>query len=166
MGARVGTRRRAREAALQMLYQMDLSGASPEETVALFWRHLAFCEEEGEGREELSHEGIDFANRAVLGYAAHREEIDNIIRRVSQNWRLERMARVDRNVIRLGVWELLWCPETPHKVTINEAVELAKRFGSEQSAAFVNGVLDRVASEYAKGKKEEKASDKEPAKNS
>jgi N utilization substance protein B len=86
----------------------------------------------------------------VRGCAAQLEAIDTKIRDVSRHWRLERMARVDRNVMRLAVFELMGMPDVPRRVTLNEAVELAKRYGDENSASFVNGVLDKIASELGK----------------
>ena len=137
----MGSRRKAREASLQMLYQMDVSGVSAERAIRLFWSGLT---------EVDDSETQDFANEIVRGYAAKRESIDETIRSVSQHWRLERMARVDRNILRLGVYELLELKDVPRKVTLNEAVELAKRYGDENSPSFVNGVLDRIAAELAK----------------
>jgi N utilization substance protein B len=137
----MGSRRKAREASLQMLYQMDVSGVSAERAIRLFWDGLTEVEDT---------EARNFANEIVRGYAAKRESIDETIRSVSQHWRLERMARVDRNILRLGVYELLELKDVPRKVTLNEAVELAKRYGDENSPAFVNGVLDRIAAELAK----------------
>jgi len=135
----MGSRRQGREAALQILYQMDVTGVGVEDALRLFWQNLG-----------SSHEGEDFANQLVRGFAAREEEIDAIIRRVSHHWRLERMTRVDRNILRLGTYELVHLPDVPRRVTLNEAVELAKRFGSEGSAGFVNGVLDRIASDLGK----------------
>ena len=138
----MGSRRKAREAAVQMLYQMDLSGisaADAADAVGLFWKHLGVPVERDE-----------FADQLVLGYARASEEIDAKIRAVSRHWRLERMSRVDRNIIRLGAYELMHIADIPRRVTLNEAVELAKRFGNEESPAFVNGVLDRIAEEVQK----------------
>jgi N utilization substance protein B len=135
----MGSRRKAREAAVQMLYQMDVAGVDAERAVALFWENLGAPEDERE-----------FANALVIGYGRVREAIDDTIRAVSKHWRLERMSRVDRNVIRLGAFELLHMSDIPRRVTLNEAVELAKRFGNEESAAFVNGVLDRIADDAKK----------------
>ncbi len=92
----------------------------------------------------------DAARELVRGCMALLEEIDAKIRDVSRHWRIERMARVDRNILRLATFELMRLPDVPRKVTLNEAVELAKRFGDEQSPAFVNGVLDRLASDIGK----------------
>jgi transcription antitermination protein NusB len=135
----MGSRRKAREAAVQMLYQMDLSGIRAADAIAMFWQHLG-----------VAVERDDFADQLVLGYARTQEEIDNKIRAVSRHWRLERMSRVDRNIIRLGAYELMHLADIPRRVTLNEAVELAKRFGNEESPAFVNGVLDRIAEEVQK----------------
>jgi N utilization substance protein B len=133
------TRRRGREAALQMLYLMDVSGGSVEQAIAAYYEYLA-----------ANRDGEDFARALVRGWADHREEVDGRIRQVSQHWRLERMSWVDRNILRLGTHELLHLDDVPRRVTLNEAVELAKRFGAEGSPGFVNGVLDRIASDLGK----------------
>ncbi len=135
----MGSRRKGREAALQMLYQVDASGVSAEQAMRTYWATLAAADE-----------GTEFANELVRGWAEARDAIDELIRSVSQHWRLERMSRVDRNILRLGTYELLKLVDVPRRVTLNEAVELAKRFGSEGSAGFVNGVLDRIASDLGK----------------
>jgi N utilization substance protein B len=140
----MGTRRKAREAALQVLYQIDTAGvpaAEVEQSIASFFE---LYDEAGD------HEAREFAEKLVRGCAAQLDAIDAKIRDVSRHWRLERMARVDRNVMRLAVFELMSLPDVPRRVTLNEAVELAKRFGDENSASFVNGVLDRIASELGK----------------
>lgn len=135
----MGARGAGREAALQMLFALEANGAATAaQTIASFWR-----ETPGDP------EGRSYADRAVEGVAGELEVIDQAIRTASTNWRLERMGRVDRNVLRLGTWELMRVPEVPRAVVIDEAVELAKRFGSEDSGAFVNGVLDRVAENLA-----------------
>src|SRR5262245_14597432 len=130
----MGSRRKAREAAVQMLYQMDVSGVDAERAIELFWENL------GETAEERA-----FADGLVRGFGARHDEIDDKIRAVSKHWRLERMSRVDRNILRLAAYELLYVDDVPSRVTLNEAIELAKRFGNEESPAFVNGVLDRIA---------------------
>lgn len=135
----MGTRRKGRETALQILFQMDLSDVPPERAIELFWSNLG-----------ATREGEDFANALVRGYGAVRDTVDERIRSVSQHWRLERMSRVDRNIIRLGTYELLKMPEVPARVSLNEAIELAKRYGNEGSAAFVNGVLDKIAADCGK----------------
>ncbi|KYF94563.1 transcription antitermination factor NusB [Sorangium sp. So ce118] len=130
----MGARSTGREAALQMLFAVEAGGNSAPRVVAAFWR-----ETPGDP------EGRAYADEVVLGVAKDLAAVDEAIRKASTNWRLERMARVDRNVLRLGAWELMNHPEVPRAVILDEAVELAKRYGSEESGAFVNGVLDRVA---------------------
>lgn len=130
----MGARTSGREAALQMLFAMEASADSIDRVVASYWR-----ETPGDP------EGRDYADEVARGVARELTQVDEAIRKASTNWRLERMARVDRNVLRLGAWELLRSTAVPRAVILDEAVELAKRFGSEESGAFVNGVLDRIA---------------------
>jgi transcription antitermination protein NusB len=130
----MGARSTGREAALQMLFALEAGGTAPTRVVSMYWRETPG---DPEGRE--------YADQVVLGVAGELAAIDEAIRKASTNWRLERMARVDRNVLRLGAWELMHRADVPRAVILDEAVELAKRFGSEESGAFVNGVLDRVA---------------------
>jgi transcription antitermination protein NusB len=151
-GGIVGMRRRAREFALQMLFSMDVNGLSVATAVAHFWRDFKpeLGDERlppGEAPPADDPQVISFAETLVQGTAEHLEEIDAVIQKVSKNWRLERMARVDRNVLRLATYELWFSPEVPAKVIINEAIEVAKRFGAAESAAFVNGLLDRISQE-------------------
>jgi len=127
-------RTRARERALQALYQIDVAAEGIEEALGAFWRSF----------EPVEREVRELAEGVVRGVAEHRRRVDAAIEAASSNWRLDRMARVDRNVLRLAVYELL-CTDVPVKVVINEAIELGKKFGSESSGAFVNGVLDKVA---------------------
>jgi N utilization substance protein B len=122
-----------------MLYQLDLCGLDAAVVTRLYWDHLGVAGERDE-----------FADELVVGCAKAQEQLDAKIRGVSKHWRLERMARVDRNIIRLATFELMHLPEIPRRVTLNEAVELAKRFGNEESPAFVNGVLDRIADDLGK----------------
>lgn len=138
-----GSRRRARSYALQVLYALD---ANPLESA----RGAA----DGYGslfEVELDSESLQFAARLIEETARDCEAIDDIVQRVSRNWRLERMSRVDRNILRMSTCELRLHPEVPTKVILNEAVELAKRFGADESAAFVNGLLDRIADEVRPG---------------
>ena len=128
-------RTKSRERALQALYQIDVASTDLEEALGRFWRSF----------EPVEREVRETAEGLVRGVAAHRREIDEAIEAVSVNWRLDRMAKVDRNVLRLAVHELLHRPDVPVKVVIDEAIELGKKFGSESSGAFVNGVLDRIA---------------------
>jgi transcription antitermination protein NusB len=127
----VGTRRRARELALQLLYQYELTGSSPEAMQAEF--------EEWRGTTELVRA---FADLLLRGSLERLEEIDAELGRQTAHWRLERLAAVDRNILRLAMYELLFLTDTPHAVVINEAIEIAKKYGAKDSARFVNGVLD------------------------
>ena len=137
------TRRHAREIALQILYQLDVQDRlTAEQGAALFWSHL-----EDESGDEGSRE---FADQLVRGVREHLAEIDALLGSASRNWRLERMARVDRNLLRLAAYELKYSSDVPAKVAINEAIEIAKRFGTAESPAFVNGVLDRCLEEVGK----------------
>jgi N utilization substance protein B len=130
----MGARSSGRESALQMLFAMEASGGSAERVVAAYWRETPG---DPEGRE--------YADGVLRGVAGELEKVDEVIRKASTNWRLERMARVDRNVLRLGAWELLRSTDVPRAVILDEAVELAKAFGTDESSAFVNGVLNRIA---------------------
>ena len=122
-----------------MLFQVEASGASVDQAIALFWKHF---EAEPEGRE--------YADALVKGAAEHMADVDKHIASASTNWRIERMTRVDRNVMRLGAYELLYRTDVPRAVILDEAVELAKEYGSEESSSFVNGVLARIADDLAK----------------
>ena len=127
----MGTRRRARELALQLLYQFELTDASPEEMQAGFeeWRNAS--------------DGVrEFADMLLRGTLARLGEIDEELVRQTTHWRLERLAAVDRNILRLAMYELIYDIETPHAVVIDEAIEIAKKFGTKDSGRFVNGVLD------------------------
>jgi len=129
-------RTKARERAAQALYQIDVAATDLDEALSRFWKSF----------EPVEREVMDQAEALVRGVAAHRREVDEAIERVSTHWRLDRMARVDRNILRLAAHELLHRPEVPVKVVINEAIELGKKYGSENSGAFINGVLDKIAS--------------------
>jgi N utilization substance protein B len=129
----MGSRRRARELALQMLFENDLTGAPPEEMFLHFqeWRHAA-------------ESTRDYARRLVVGTLEHRPEIDGLITRQADNWRLERMPAVDRNILRMALYEIRHEPDTPPPVVIDEALEIAKRFSTPRSSQFINGILDGV----------------------
>ena len=132
-----GGRRRAREAALQMLYQWGVGRASPYEAIATYWpAHDA--------EHALDEPLREFANELVRGTIARVPEIDGILGANSQNWRVERMAVIDRLVLRLAVYEFLAQPDTPARVVINEALELARAYSGEDAVAFVNGILVAV----------------------
>ena len=131
----MGSRTKARECALQALYQLDTSGGDARDALRGVLSHF----------EEADEDTATFAEALVRGVQSERMQIDDLIQKSSTNWKLERMARVDRNILRLAVYELLRRGDVPVRVTLNEAVELGKKFGSEESSAFVNGVLDRIA---------------------
>ena len=129
----MGSRRKAREVVLQLLYQHEFNVGQVEEALAHFWRP-----------GELDAKVQTFIRELVIGTIEHRDEIDNFISDSSDHWRLNRMALVDRNIMRMAVYEFLYIPETPKKVVINEAIEIAKRFSSSESTQFINGVLDNI----------------------
>src|SRR5271169_5634511 len=136
----MGARRTGRERALQALYQLEMGSLEPEAALEVAW---ASAPEEGNAKAQADARA--FALELVQGVGGHQEEIDKLIEEHSHNWRLDRMARVDRSVLRVAVYELKFREDIPKKVTLNEAVELGKRFGTEESSAFINGVLDRIA---------------------
>ncbi len=140
----MASRRRAREFALQGLYQADLSGLPIPAALNALWSGLL----DGEGLDDQrppESEEVEFAQRLAYGVEQRREAIDGLIEECSTNWRLPRMPIVDRNILRLAAYELMECTDVPATVSINEAVELAKRFGTAESRAFVNGIVDRMA---------------------
>jgi transcription antitermination protein NusB len=147
----MGTRRRAREFALQILYQLDVQEQLGDaQAIGMFWRNFASAAEgEGATLDDLG-EIQPFAEKLVHGVRDHLAELDAQIQSASRNWRLERMARVDRNLLRLALYELKFGSDVPAKVAINEAIEIAKRFGTNESSAFVNGILDRCREELGK----------------
>jgi N utilization substance protein B len=130
----MGARTSGRLAGLQMLFSVEVSGNDAETTIRNYWREF-----------DGDPEGRFYADEILRGVVESLSDVDETIRRASTNWRLERMTRVDRNLLRLATWELLYCKDLPRAVILDEAVELAKRFGTEESSSFVNGVLDRVA---------------------
>ena len=132
----MGKRRRSREFALQVLYQLEITKQDALRTLAQFQEHFS----EGVERD-------DFVERLVLGVSEHRKEIDRLIERYSENWRLDRMNTIDRNILRMAVFELLHCEDIPPKVTLNEAIDLGKRYGTDESGSFINGILDRIQNE-------------------
>ena len=132
----MGKRRRAREFALQVLFQQDINHDNWEEGIDLFWEITP-----------ADPETIKFTNLLVRGTREHLEEIDKLIKKYTRHWDINRMAVVDRNLLRSSIYELLYFKEIPPKVTINEAIELAKTYGTEDSARFINGILDRICKE-------------------
>jgi len=128
-------RRRAREIALQVLYQLDIIQGVPLEVLAAHFENF-----------RPSEKGREFCQRLIEGISQHREEIDRLIEENAENWTLKRMAVVDRNILRLATYELMHCPDIPFKASLNEAIELAKKYGNDDSGAFINGILDKVHS--------------------
>jgi N utilization substance protein B len=132
-----GIRRTGRAYALQLLYARDGDASTDLSNAASAWA--------SEFELEIEPQAQEFATKIVAAATERAKQIDDLIATSSKNWRLERMSRVDRNILRLGACELVAFNDVPVKVVINEAVELAKRFGTAESSAFVNGVLDRIA---------------------
>ncbi len=144
MTTKSGTRRKSRELTLQMLFQLDMGRQAPEEVRKTFWSE----------RTDLDEKVREFSDALFRIACERREEIDPIIERNAEHWRMDRMAAVDRNLLRAGVAEFLGFPKTPKPVVINEALEIARRFSTPESVQFINGVLDSVARELGdkKGK--------------
>lgn len=142
-GKNTGTRRKARESALQMMFSADVINADSETLTADYWREL--------GDEDADQKTQQFANNLVSGALANIETIDDRIRTRAEHWRIERMAIVDRNVLRLAVYEFLF-EDTPHTVVINEALEIARRFSTFEATQFINGILDAIKLDLEKEK--------------
>lgn len=134
-GKNTGTRRKAREAALQMMFSADVIHADSEVLTVDYWNEL--------GDDEADQKARQFANNLVTGALANLAAIDDRIRTRAEHWRIERMAIVDRNVLRLAVYEFLF-EDTPHTVVINEALEIARRFSTFEATQFINGILDAI----------------------
>ena len=137
----MGKRRRARELALQFLYQYDALHEFTGDVSELESELSAFLEGSG---ISLGDEMREFPTLLILGTCKNLPEIDEIVGRFSEHWRLSRMSNIDRNILRLAVYELIYLSNIPPAVTINEAVELGKRFGTEESGSFINGILDKI----------------------
>ncbi len=142
MTAKSGTRRKSRELALQMLFQLDMGHQDPELVRQTFWSE----------RTDLDEKVRQFSDELFRIACERREEIDPLIERNAEHWRMDRMAAVDRNLLRAGVAEFLGFPKTPKPVVINEALEIARRFSTPESVQFINGVLDSVARELGEKK--------------
>ena len=138
-----GTRRKSRELALQMLFQKDIGQQASDHVRHTFWNE----------RKDLDDKVRGFADELFTIASDREKEIDEIIERNAEHWRMERMAVVDRNVLRVGVAEFLGFPQTPKPVVINEALEIGRRFSTPESVQFINGVLDSVARELDGAKK-------------
>jgi len=132
----LGRRRKSREFALQVLYQLNITKEDAKRALAQFQEHFS---PQGEADE--------FLRRLVLGVLEHCRELDRLIEQHLENWRLDRINVIDRNILRMALFELLYCEDIPPKVTINEAIDLGKRYGSEDSGSFINGILDRIQNE-------------------
>jgi len=135
----MGVRRRGREYALQMLYAMDLNGYKPDEVFAGF-----------NAIQDLNRDAFFQARHLVEGIHSHLEEIDGALTRFADNWKIHRMAVVDRNLLRLGIYELMYSKDTPFPIIINEALEIVKEFSDQEGTQFVNGILDAASREYRK----------------
>lgn len=127
----MGLRRKSRELALQVLYQAEISGV--EADIGLLCDNF-----------RVAKKAISYANVILEGIRAHQQEIDEIIRVHTKNWRVDRMSIVDRNLIRIGIFELIFQKELPDSVAINEAIEIAKNFSTDDSSSFINGILDAI----------------------
>jgi N utilization substance protein B len=129
----MGTRRKARELAVQLLYQHDLAKMDPEAAMSLFWEHFP-----------VNMEVREFCTQLVLGTLDRLMMVDELLSDASENWSLSRMSVVDRNILRLATYELLDRPDIPPSVSLNEAIEIAKKYSTPDAAVFINGVLDRI----------------------
>jgi N utilization substance protein B len=136
----MGTRRKSRELAMQMLFQGDLGKQTPEQVAKLFW----------DSRDDVDDDTRAFAEDIYRVATTRQPEIDKLIEAHAQNWRLERMAVVDRNLIRAAVAEMLGSPNTPAAIIINESLEVARRYAAPESVHFLNGVLDAIARDLLK----------------
>ncbi len=137
----MGTRRKARESALQMLFAADVAKTLESVLTSNYWNELS--------DSELDEQTREFADKLTVGTLREIETIDDRIRTRAEHWRIERMAIVDRNVLRLAVYEFLF-EETPHTVVINEALEIARRFSTFEATQFINGILDAIKHDLAK----------------
>jgi transcription antitermination protein NusB len=133
----MGTRRKSRELAMQMLFQGDLGKQKPDEVERLFWA----------SRDDVDDETRDFADDLHRVATQREDEVDKLIQRHAKNWRLERMPAVDRNLLRAAVAEMIGFPKTPAPIVINETLEIAKRYAAPESLQFLNGVLDAIGRE-------------------
>jgi N utilization substance protein B len=129
----MGIRRKSRECALQVLFQLEFHPPDAGEVLSVYWK-----------ANKVSEKIREYTEFVVLGVLAHRDEIDAIISRKATNWRIERMTLVDRNIFRIAIYEFLYQSDVPRTVVINEALEIAKKFSTDESAHFINGILDSV----------------------
>ncbi len=148
----MGTRRKARECALQMLFAADVAKTPSGVLAKNYWSEL--------GEQSFDEPTRDFSNQIAVGTLRELEKIDETIRTRAEHWRIERMAIVDRNVLRLAVYEFLFT-DTPHTVVINEALEIARRFSTFEATQFINGILDAVKHDLEKNQPEKPAAEAE-----
>jgi N utilization substance protein B len=139
---KTGTRRKSRELTLQMLFQLDMGKQDLDQVRGTFWSE----------RQDLDEKVRGFSDDLFRVACERRDEIDQIIERNAEHWRMERMAAVDRNLLRAGVAEFLGFPQTPRPVVINESLEIARRYSTPEAVQFINGVLDSVARELGDSK--------------
>lgn len=132
----MGSRRQAREQALQLLYQVDIGQSSLDGALRRFWE---------DEEQPTDPDVVEFARVLARGATNHAQRVDELIAEASINWKINRMSYVDRNILRLAVFEFLECEDIPAMVSMNEAIELGKRFGTTESSSFINGILDRIA---------------------
>src|SRR5918912_2668432 len=145
----MGSRRKARECALQMLFAADIAGAArPDDLVRAYWEEL--------GEPEMDEGAREFATRLATGTLAHLEGIDERIRSRAEHWRISRMAVVDRNILRMAVYEFLH-EQTPRTVAINESLEIARRFSTYEATQFINGILDAIKRDLDRERPQEDA---------
>ncbi|HTA79500.1 MAG TPA: transcription antitermination factor NusB [Terracidiphilus sp.] len=140
--SKTGTRRKSRELTLQMLFQLDMGKQDLDQVRGTFWSE----------RKDLDEKVRGFSDDLFRVACERRDEIDQIIERNAEHWRMDRMAAVDRNLLRAGVAEFLGFPQTPRPVVINESLEIARRYSTPESVQFINGVLDSVARELGESK--------------
>lgn len=133
----MGVRRRGREYALQMLYAMDLTGYAPDQVFAGFY-----------AIQDLNRDAFYYARRLVDGVYGHMDEIDEVLTKYAEHWKIHRMAAVDRNLLRLGLFELMYVKEVPFPIVINEALEIVKEFSDQEGTQFLNGILDAARKEF------------------
>jgi transcription antitermination protein NusB len=144
----MATRRQGREFALQILYQVDITGGDPRQALGLFWQNF-----------EPGADTHEFTTELVLGTWQERNRVDKLIADAAEHWRLGRLPKVDLNLLRLAVYELLTYPNISAGVTINEAIEIARRYCSDDAPVFVNGVLDRIAEVVGKKAQRDESSE-------
>ncbi|OEU66311.1 MAG: transcription antitermination factor NusB [Desulfobacterales bacterium PC51MH44] len=135
----MGNRRKSRELAMQALFYMDMSQNDSNEMLERFCNNFT-----------PSRKALPFFLKLVKGVIKAKPEIDAIIERFSDNWKLSRITCVDRNIMRIAAYELIWCHDIPPKVSINEAIDIGKKFGTEESGAFINGILDSIRTAFEK----------------